>query len=550
MGVFKTNFFILIFLFSIVNGTIIQNEISTMQKGDVLLTKNCIIELQEIINPNTGAKTERYNSLLTLELKNTKIPKQRMLLEQDSSFIPNNIDVKFSLKPTAVEGNYYKWDLGALDVGEERQIKLFIATKIECERFLRQYSTALDFSIPSGKEIYKIYGPKIARVGEKVIVQIVDLEGKEAANIAVTIRKPSGQKVQYYTDKEGKINFLVDEEGKYFVESIAQQLNLMELIEVQAQQKNQTTEQQPKTAESQKREEFDLGLIYNIGGLVILIGALIGAYFVYKKIIEKKEEEEVYISPAASAVKEESKEYSKELQETLEKQSWQQADQREEEEEEQKAEEEGEEEIEQKTSLLLEKRRKINREQKKIEQLAERSSWQKEQEQKEEEEQKFMVDEFEKEAEKEELEEEEIAEEEIDDEAIKKTIEELEQLRLELKKRGQEQKIPPESAISYEKPALEQEPEEEEKTQKKKKTKKEKPKKQEEEEKQEPKIEKEEKEEQEEELELEKELEKFLEQEEQEEEKKKETKKEKGKERKEKPTAKKAATKKQKSTKK
>ncbi|MEM3362482.1 MAG: hypothetical protein QXV83_04105 [Candidatus Anstonellaceae archaeon] len=429
----------MLFLFNLTYGEILQNLIKTTMAEDVLITKTCVVESYDIINPNTGAKSTNYQTLLNIKIKNTRTIKQKLILEQDNSFIPNTIEVKFNLKPISAEGNYYKWDLGMLDVDQEKEIVISLKTQIDCERFLRDYGTVVNYTRPYTK-LFTIEGEKTATKGERVSLYIKNLEGQPAINVAVVIKKPSGAKVQYYTTKEGKLEFLADEEGTYFVESIGTQIGLEELVRVYALNKTNETITNHSSQTKKPQESGFSADYYSIAGLFIIILMIAGAYFVYKKMFEKKEYEEVYIPPAAAPTSTSDLQYKNELEaETEEK--IKNIEKTQENEIEQNEEESDE--ILSLTSSLVEKRRKLLNQKQKIEEFVK-----KELQTEIGEEEKQQLQQREEMGEME-IEEEEFEDEEIDEEAIKKTIEELEQLRQELKRRQYEQNMPPESAINY-----------------------------------------------------------------------------------------------------
>ncbi|MFN3910137.1 MAG: hypothetical protein ACK4J0_02815 [Candidatus Anstonellaceae archaeon] len=421
---------ILFLIFGFSFSVILANEIKTTTISDFLITKNCIIELEESINPNTGAKLTKVSSLFTIELTNSKSAKQKVVLEQDISYLPSSIKPTFNINPTSTPGNYVSWDLGAMDIGQTQTIKILVPSKVSCDRFFKDNSLFLNYKKPAAV----LQASPSVQKGDFIEVSLKDPQNKPLKNVLVVVIKPSQLKFEYLTNQDGKIRILADESGVYSYQVYDYEVNTFTTKVLESIPQQNLTQNE----KSQTKEEFDFSIIFNFVGIIFVLGAILGVYLLFRHLNQNKEEE-VHV-PEAYAENLEGSLAKKFREEYEEKIKGKGADYNEEEKKQE------EEDFDKKTTELISKRKvhslfQQEKEPDKLEQILKAEE--------------FQSEELSKESE-EKIEKEELDEDEIDEEAIKKTIAELEQLREELKQKQKSmQSLPPESAIVYEQKELE-----------------------------------------------------------------------------------------------
>ncbi|MFH1306897.1 MAG: hypothetical protein ABIH83_04565 [Candidatus Micrarchaeota archaeon] len=394
--------------------------------GSLNIERNLVIKPVERVSSSTGAVASRYESIITIKIKNlAKEAKTDFVIQEDLTYLPQDVKPSYNIQPKIEDAFSALWKKNILEAGEEYEIIMRLPGMVSADEMKSLPIPGIEYNMPKAV----LQAPEFTEKDGNIMLELADSYGNGISNAFIRIGYPDGESKLVATDREGKVGIIAEQIGfytfsvpDYDVGGVEKTQTVKEIIEFNGEKEEEVEE---------KEEGGDvLGPLASI--LPILLGlaiALVIAFSIYRYFSSPVDEEEKPLPPAPAT-----KPATKDADERVEEIEYMQGEQpiapplmpdmaeiREEE-------GQASEDVSAISQDMIARRRE-----KREEEVLEMAEEEERAESGEEVSGKEEAGEMEWEGKEEEMPQPEIKEEQIDDDAIKKTIAELEQLREQLK---------------------------------------------------------------------------------------------------------------------
>ncbi len=269
------------------------------EQSSLSIQRNLIIKQAGYVSSNTGAALEKYESIVQLIIKNNaNVAKDNAVITEDLTYIPIGSRVEFNIQPI-IDGNYARWKVDKLEADQTLIIRFTTPSIISKSAFEKLNPPKIEFE----KKQAILHTTESTRVGSTIQVTISDVRGVVIPNAYIQINYPDGESKVAQTDATGQLKLIAQQVGVYSFNTAdyeIQNLALTTVSQTTQQEEEQTpNNNQQKPVENQSTEQINIvEMIYSNWQIIVLIIILIVAYFVYRYLSAPVETEESVIPPA------------------------------------------------------------------------------------------------------------------------------------------------------------------------------------------------------------------------------------------------------------
>jgi len=263
-------------------------------QGSLQIQRNLIVKPAGFVSSTTGAALEKYESIVTIIIRNSGADtKANLVVIEDLTYVPPNSKVTFNTQPK-INRNYARWEIGDIVSGQSIHLRFSTPAIISESAFNELDAPSVEYTRnPATIEV-----SQKVELGSSINISLKNNRGVGISSGFIQVKYPDSEVKIIETDSYGNVRIIAQQIGTYSFSAPDYSVT-PKIARVTAIQKPVAPDKPKNNQTAQPEQTIDVSkAFFEFWYLVAIPIALILAYLGYRYLTTPLDEDDEPIPPA------------------------------------------------------------------------------------------------------------------------------------------------------------------------------------------------------------------------------------------------------------